>query len=145
MSPATPTPSPFPTPLLTPCWPCTSVYTLPEPERALEEMRRVLAPGGTLLATLPFLLPPVGPVEETKNLFAPFRARALFARFKRARLLPVGGALTLHAQVFFRATERLARPVRAALFPARALASLAPLLDRPDEKLAVQWLAVAEK
>jgi SAM-dependent methyltransferase len=89
---------------------CTEVLEhVEDPARLIAEMLRVLRPGGTLLATVPFSAR-VHHAPYDFHRFTPFRLAALFSDFTNFELEERGDDLAVIANKLIVVAARLARP-----------------------------------
>jgi SAM-dependent methyltransferase len=89
---------------------CTEVLEHAEdPARLIAEMLRVLRPGGTLLATVPFSAR-VHHAPHDFHRFTPFRLATLFSDFTHFELEERGDDLAVIANKLIVVAARLARP-----------------------------------
>ena len=100
---------PFPDDSFDLCLCTQAFYFVPEPQRAVAELARVLRPGGHALLTLPVVYP------GTERLYAPVQLRELFAEWDDVRVVENGGTAvsiaTLCAYFVHQVEKRLPAPL----------------------------------
>jgi len=114
---------------------CTEVLEHAEhPQMLISEMRRVLRPGGSLIATVPFSAR-VHHAPHDHHRFTPFRLAAMTAAFASVRIAPRGDDLAVIANKLIVVAMRLARPSPKWLWRLPLMLAMAPI--------ALVFLAVA--
>ena len=109
---------------------------LSEPAVGVREMRRVLAPGGQVLYTIPFLYP-VHEAPHDYTRFTRYGLTRLFREFSAAEIHARGGVFSTLAQLVFllsRAADRvrLGGVLRAVMYPGLWLAVRLDRFDTSD-------------
>ncbi|MDQ3822495.1 MAG: class I SAM-dependent methyltransferase [Actinomycetota bacterium] len=123
---------PFPDESFDLCLCTQAFYFVPEPERAVAELARVLRPGGHAVLTLPVVYP------GTERLYAPVQLRELFAEWDDVRIVENGrtavSIATLSAYFVHQVAKRLPHgvaPVFAVVYAAlNAAGEAADRLER---------------
>lgn len=81
---------------------CTHVLcSIPRPWLAVEEMRRILAPGGVVLCTNPVILQNYSPHPKDCWRFTKDSMETLFSNFSRVNIHSYGNAATVAGSPFF--------------------------------------------
>jgi SAM-dependent methyltransferase len=115
---------------------------LPAPHRAVEEMHRVLRPGGALLLTTPFMAGYHGKPGEYADFFryTDEGLRMLLSAFSRVEVVPLGGYL--YRLLFTAAPAR----VQSGVLRSGAAMRVFNALDRRlPTRSPLRWLVWAEK